>query len=57
MSLNQNCLKMLIWKMEVPVETDAGEVHADLGSDEVLQPKQDEDIQDPEDFWRYERCY
>ena len=36
--------------MDVPVETDAGEVHVDVGSDEVLQPEQDEDIQDPEDL-------
>ena len=36
--------------MEVPVETDAGEVHANVGSDEVLQPEQDGDIQDPEDL-------
>ena len=36
--------------MEVPVETDAGEVHANVGSDEVLQPEQDEDIQNPEDL-------
>ena len=34
--------------MEIPVETDAGEVHADVGSDKVLQPEQDEDIEDPE---------
>ena len=36
--------------IEVPVETDAGEVHANVGSDEVLQPEQDENIQDPEDL-------
>ena len=36
--------------MEVPVETDAGEVHANVGSDEVLQPEQGEEIQDPEDL-------
>ena len=32
--------------MEFLVETDVGEVHANVGSDEVLQPEQDEDIQD-----------
>ena len=37
-------------EMEVPVETDVGEVHANVGSDEVLQPEQDEDIQDPGDM-------
>ena len=34
--------------IEVPVETEAGDVHADVGSDEILQPEPDEDIQDPE---------
>ena len=36
--------------MEVPVKTDAGDVHAIVGSDEVLQPEQDENIQNPEDL-------
>ena len=36
--------------MEVPVEIDAGEVHENVESDEVLQPEQDEEIQDPEDL-------
>ena len=35
-------LKLLDADMEVPVETDAGEVHANVGSDKVLQPEQDE---------------
>ena len=36
--------------MKVSVETDAGEVHANVGSNEVLQPEQDEEIQDSEDL-------
>ena len=36
--------------MEVPAETDAGKFYANVGSDEVLQPEQDQDIQDPEDL-------
>ena len=36
--------------MEVPVEIGAEEVHANVESDEVLQPEQGEEIQDPEDL-------
>ena len=36
--------------MVVPVETDTGKVHVNVGSDEVLQPEQDEETQDPEDL-------
>ena len=36
--------------MEVPVETDAEEVHANVELDEVRQLEQDEEIQDPEDL-------
>ena len=35
---------------EFPAEIDTEEAHANVYSDEVLQPEQDKEIQDPEDL-------